>query len=445
MIKFKDNQLKQGLIEGIEKLRNCDNRDLYIQIDDIKIYEYDCGNDELEFIKCIGEEYSEDELEELSLFYNNSDEYIINGQEEMIIYLDEQESMIECTIDEFIELIKKVECASINDDGICVCDNFAIIRVSAYEFDFSDYSNISSYKSEIRYRNCNINLNIDQISNIYSLLVFINSDFNEYYPVKLSDDLFIEMSFDKNISLERIKEIYNVYIYEIFIRTGLKLELNPRFIYVDGVNEEEKEDNDTLDINDKLFTKGMSDVISIFNKAEGHNDDRAIVEYVKVIEYVGVTAAREELGLNVKEKLNQLDVENLNMDYISELGDIYLKNKKTRNSDRDLIKLTVKKCCNIQELSKYAPKFINDVREINTRIIQEEGKKESILNDAYGKLSQSISDTRNNISHAKANYDTKGLECPDSQKKEFIILLRNVCIQVIEWFYNTDESIRVVK
>ncbi len=59
-------------------------------------------------------------------------------------------------------------------------------------------------------------------------------------------------------------------------------------------------------------------------------------------------------------------------------------------------------------------------------------------------LSQAISDTRNYIAHAKANYRNKGLECPEDEKERFIIVLRIIARQCIRWFANQPDSKRVL-
>ena len=444
MLKFKDNKLKQGMIYSINKLKEYDDRYLYIKISELDLDDDGKITTFFERIKCNEENYSQDELEEL-FFYNNDEGYIIDGKETMEIYLDEQESLIECTIAEFIELINQVQCSSINEDGICVSKGVAILRVSANDLSEEYYDNIPFWEEKIKYKNTDINLTVSNSNSLYSLKVYFDMEFNEYYPIILNDDLFVEISFsrDSNINLNDIHEIFNAYIFEIFIKSKLKLELYPRFYYDDG--EDEPKFDIELDLNSKLFTKGMSDIIKMFNQAEGHNNDRAIVEYVKVIEYISATVIREKVTLEVQKKLSEPKVFKPNADYIKELGDIYLNNKKKFNVDSEMIKEAIKECCDIEKLSKYAPKFINKLRNLNVELAKDGANKEMLYSQANNVLAQSISDTRNNLSHAKANYDKKGLECPDSQKEEFIILLRNVCIHVIKWFYNTDESIRIIK
>lgn len=444
MLKFKDNKLKQDMIHSINKLKEYDDRYLYIKISKLDLDDDGKITTFFERIKCKEEDYSQDEIEEF-FFYNNDEEYIIDGKEMIEIYLDEQESLIQCTIAEFIELINQVQCSAINENGICVSNGVAIFRVSANDLSEEYYNNIPFFEEKIKYKNTDINLTVSNSNSLYSLKVYFDMEFNEYYPIILNDDLFVEISFncDSNINLNDIHEIFNVYIFEIFIKAELKLELHPRFYYYDG--EDEPKFDTELNLNSKLFTKGMSDIINMFNQAEGHNNDRAIVEYVKVIEYISATVIREKETLEVQKKLSEPKVFKPNADYIRELGEIYLNNKKKFSVDSEMIKEAIKKCCDVEKLSKYAPEFITQLKNINVEVAKDGVDKEMLHSQANNALAKSISDTRNNISHAKANYDKKGLECPDSQKEEFIILLRNVCIQAIKWFYNTDESIRIIK
>lgn len=444
---FRDNKLKQDLINSINKLLSVDSR--YFSVDIEKDF-FDFIDEEeekikyLEGIKCIGEKYTKDELENLWL-EEDGEEIVITGEEDITIYLDESESKIESTIDEFIRLVDEVEGCSINEDGSCISKTRVILRVSTNSIFEESYDSLLELYSELNYKGNNVQISLNTSSELYALRIFLNYEFDELNPIINYDDLFIEISFNdssSSIELDSINEIFNVYIFKVFTEYGVKLELNPRYSYVDEI--EESQINEGLELDSELFSKGMKDIIFMFNKAEGYNNDRAIVEYVKVIEYVSATVIREEVTVAVQQKLQNFPVDNLDGDYIKELGDIFLNSKQKYNTDSEMIKITIKKCCNIESLSKYAPTFMIQLKNLNDKISQEADNKKALCNQAYGELAKSISDTRNNLSHAKANYDRKGLECPDTQKDEFVILLRNVTLQVIEWFYNSDESIRII-
>ncbi len=450
IMKFKDNELKKGLVDSVAHFKNCNKKHLSICCDEL---EFDYCSDEIDDmieyvqnIKCLGENYTDQECEILD-FYIEDGEYTISGEEGIKIYLDEVESMIEITLGEFIELIQNAIQASIDDDGICISNNLAILRVIPQDFIFEDLSEFPDFDKTINYQNKSVTLMTSFYNDLYYMRIFFDKNFDEYNPVILGDDLFVEIDFgeDCDISKEDIIEIFNAYIFEIFVTYGYKLTTNPRTLFIYEADEIDDIDANKLSLSPLLFSKGMKDILMLFNGAEGYNEDRAIVEYVKVIEYISVTVVRKNVTVEAQEKLTEINGANPSGDYIKELGDIFIKHNKKLKSDSEMIKSTIKECCDVEDLEKYSPKFIKSLYNLKKDTAANCSNRQNLINQANNDLAQSISDTRNNISHAKANYQDKGYECPDNQKGEFIVLLRNVCVQVIRWFYNTNESIRIIR
>lgn len=452
IIKFKDNELKKGLINIVTRLKECSNKYSYISIDEIE-YIFDDPTDKLvdaieyfENIKCTNDNYTYEEYEELE-FNIEDGEYVITGEEIVKICIDEEDSIFENKLERLIKLIYNIDQASIDDDGVCISDNLAILRVIPQNLIFENLDEFPDFKKTISYKNRNVTLTTSSYSDLYCMRVFFDENFNEYNPVILYDDLFIEIDFGEvfDISKEIILEIFNAYIFEIFVASGYKFTMNPRNSLIFEMDGIENTDTNMLDMNTLLFSKGMKEVLMLFNGAEGYNEDRAILEYVKVIEYISVTVVNQNVTQEVQEKLDDITGITPSGDYIKELGKIFIKHNKKLKSDSDMIKATIKECCDIENLARYSPKFIEPLHSLIKAIVENNPNIENLKINANNALAKSISDTRNNISHAKANYENKGYECPDNKKEEFIILLRNVCVQVIRWFYNTDEKIRIIK
>lgn len=450
IIKFKDNKLKQGLLNCIKYLKNKYNRHLYIfsyKLD----FDYSSSNldnliEYLSNIKCLGEYYTGEEYESLD-FDIEDGEYTITGEEDIEIYLDEAESKIKTTINSFIELIQDAIQTSIDDYGIWSSNNVAILRVTPRDCILRDLDEFPDFEKEINYKNKSVTLRISSYSDLYYMKTFFDKNFDEYNPIIMYDDLFVIMDFEKDSSVkkEEIIEIFNAYIFEIFINYGYKLIINQRSLFLRQFDEIDDSIEDNLDINPLLFSKGMNNILMMFNQAEGYNEDRAIVEYVKVIEYISVTVVRRNGTIEAQEKLTTININDISGEDVKELEDFFVKQNNKRKKDSELIKETIKECCDIESLSKYSPKFIKCLYKLKEKIQENPSNRQLLSDNASSELARSISDTRNNISHAKANYTDKGCECPDIQKKEFIVLLRNVCVQVIRWFSNTDESIRIIK
>ncbi|WP_123955384.1 hypothetical protein [Clostridium botulinum] len=450
ILRYKDNKLKQGLVTSIQHLKNDYNRHLGVYSCELP---FDCSSSDLDElieyssnIKCLDEEYTEEECEALGFDIEDGD-YTITGEEDIKIYLDEAESLIETTINDFIGLVQDAIQASIDDYGICISNNIAILRVTPQDCILENLCEFPDFEKEINYKNKNVTIWTSSYSEIYYMRTFFDGNFDEYNSIIMYDDLFVIMDFDKDsdVKKEEIMEIFNAYTFEIFSKHGYKLIINPKSLFLGEFDEIDDVSEDNLDINPLLFSKGMNDILMMFNEAEGYNEDRSIVEYVKVIEYISVTVVRKNVTIEAEEKLTTINISDISGEYVKELGDIFIKHNKKLKSDSELIKETIKECCDIESLSKYSPKFIGSLYNLKENIQANPSNRQTYLNCAKNDLAKSISDTRNNISHAKANYNGKGCECPDIQKKQFIVLLRNVCVQVIRWFSNSDENIRIIK
>ena len=59
-------------------------------------------------------------------------------------------------------------------------------------------------------------------------------------------------------------------------------------------------------------------------------------------------------------------------------------------------------------------------------------------------LADSIYCTRNEIAHAKANYEKKGTECPEKDRCQFTELLDYIAVRCVRWFGLQPEDKRVV-
>lgn len=187
-----------------------------------------------------------------------------------------------------------------------------------------------------------------------------------------------------------------------------------------------------------LTGKGMEELIRIYNRTLSVNNlDYIILCFTQVIEYIAPTVAREKLNSDVMQKLSSPNVFNPDARYIIELQRIYEINDKYKN-DKELIKLAIDKVLDIDEIKDILPNFIYKFKAKQADI------SSSLRGEISSKLASAISDTRNQIAHAKANYQCKGNECPEEQKEQFVGVLSIIARQAVRWFANEPEEKRVV-
>lgn len=443
-IKFKSIELKEEFINVINTINSYKNSYEYLKIDDI--YEDELSNvaDYFQKVKCVGDEYTEEECWELGYNLDSTDE-VIDDEIEISLSIDEYESEIECTLKEFIDIVKLALNSTINEDGICISEREIIIRVEIKDIENPYiYESFPYFNVNFLYKDYEVNVSIEDKNSIYIMKNYFDGNYDENYPLTLIDELFmkIQVNGDYILCEKEIYEIFNVCAYEIFTKCNYKLNITPRQLIYFNYNDI---DNDIDEIDERLFSNGLSEILDMFNNAEGYDNNRSIVEYVKVIEYISATVIRKKLTEEVMNEISELNDVNLISNYIERLEKIFINNNKNTKMDSDKIKETIIECCNVEKLAEYSPMYLKSLYKLRNSRSVKEIEKENSIKSAKNDLAKSISNTRNNLSHAKVNYQKKDLECPENEKEQFVVLLKNVCIQVIEWYSKVDNNIRVIE
>ena len=126
-------------------------------------------------------------------------------------------------------------------------------------------------------------------------------------------------------------------------------------------------------------------------------------------------------------------------EYVRDLGDIYAKHQSDISKDSELIRLAIRTVISLEEVWKQYPRFLIDKKAGDINKMDDEKKMDYLTS-----LTDSIYCTRNEIAHAKANYEKKGPECPDKDRYQFTELLDYIAVRCIRWFGLQPEEKRVV-
>ncbi|EJT6170658.1 hypothetical protein QTI99_05915 [Clostridium perfringens] len=445
MIKYCNKQFKDKLLDFFLRISTSNIREhLYCRSEDLQLDE-EIGNsmiEYLQYIKCDGEEYSDDEI--YSELAEGDETIFISDETEIELnfpYEDYYSTFT--TLGNLIYCYDRVKMAEFDECLNLTLDKSHIFRVGVKD-SFMNYKDFPYIQNKIKYKGVDVDIETMSECDTYSLIIYFKHLFTEYTPVILDDDLFLKITVDEEdrLSKEDIEIIFNAFIFELSASHEIKLIINPRpYITDDDFIEEFKQDEYKL--RPLLFGKGLDDVIYLFNNAEeSYDNDKAILEYVKVIEYVSQTIINIDFTDEIRKKLNDNRALKPDANYIKELGETVVSNQKKYSKDRDKIKATIKKCCDIYQLREYLPNYCTKMIKLdNTKT---NNKKTQTIDEAFNELCDAVSDTRDELSHAKANYTRNGKECPDNEKDKFVILLRNICVQVIRWFAHQNEYDRIV-
>lgn len=269
-------------------------------------------------------------------------------------------------------------------------------------------------------------------------LVEKSGNFDEYCPSYSPDDYFVKISCDQNLDMGEADALAHAYVFELQSSFNMILPFSTGRI---APYYPDRSDESLLGLESKLFPlihgTGASEVLSLYNTAKTTADlDFKILGFTKVIEYIAPTISQKSLIENVTLKLTSLSIFNPTAKFIAELGGIYEKHRNTSNKDSELIKLSILTAVSLDEIWEKVPNFIK-------------GKQTSLPDEQnqvafLEKISDCVYNTRNEIAHAKANYDKKGNECPQKHKNEFCEMLDSIAVRCIRWFAIQPEDKRVV-
>ena len=100
--------------------------------------------------------------------------------------------------------------------------------------------------------------------------------------------------------------------------------------------------------------------------------------------------------------------------------------------DRELVKSVINNAFDLVDLYHYIPESLRS-KKIKVKIISYKTNKDSIdrICEILGDILYS---TRNQIVHAKSNYDSIGLECPDSDLRELNNFMHKSSYCLIKWY-----------
>lgn len=156
-----------------------------------------------------------------------------------------------------------------------------------------------------------------------------------------------------------------------------------------------------------VLGRGMADLNGMFLRAlsPDHDLEYRILCFAKVVEYVSLTAVKQKAHGEIRRRLMDGQVLAPDARFIEDLIQLVEAQREYRK-DAEALRIAIRE---------------------------------------FADLAASLSATRNQIAHGKANYGATGRECPPDQMGAFVELLRKLSVQGIHWFAALPDSMRVVR
>lgn len=273
------------------------------------------------------------------------------------------------------------------------------------------------------------------------------SNWTKDYPPYFHEELAIEVEWvDGPLTLEEAHAASNAYQYSLETSLGLKLKSTERTPVAELLDFEEELLNsregrvDGLTrgrIRPLLDGPGLDELHSLYLRATATTDiEVQHLFFTKVIEYVSQTVILQDRDDAVRRLLNTEKALQPDAAYIDALVKQVVSHDRRTRDDLGALKVTIVTCCDALLLAPYAPPSLS-LASITTDSTPQERQR------ALERLAETIHSTRNEIAHAKANYERTGKECPVQDRGVLIDCMRQIAHAVINWYSNQPADFRV--
>ena len=286
---------------------------------------------------------------------------------------------------------------------------------------------------------CNYEISLDSGTTPFGFMILKSGNWDRYFPPVLVDDLFIRIRWSGSHDKEVIPRLVDALIFELSSSLTVLLRRSPRTDYEFDEHSHDSQAAVLRELRPVLNGEGLSDALNLYSLAIATDDPGfQIIGFVKVLEHIAATVVREELISAVRSKLFSSRALDPNAEFIVELETIIIAHARQTRKDSDALRLTIQKCCDATELAQYAPKHLL-LRTVSV------STKDKDRITALNEFSSSVSATRNQIVHAKLNYEKTGEECPMTEIQSLANACRVAAEQAVRWFALQHESVRVIR
>lgn len=275
---------------------------------------------------------------------------------------------------------------------------------------------------------------------LYHLKVRESKNYDEYFSDYSEHDYFVRITGD-NVDQMVADSLAVSFVFELQSTHNILLSFSegrPDFeevYYEDGALTDHP-----FEVFPLLYGRGIKELLGIYNKAKvTYDEDYKILSFTKVIEYISPTIAKAKLYDQARLKLSSPAVFAPSADYVNELGEIFRKHQTNISKDSELIRIAIITVVELEELWNEIPLFYKPGKQSCFADINDDNKIVCL-----DKIIAGVNDTRNEIAHAKANYEKKGNECPPKDKQQFVKMLDVIAVRCIRWFGMQSDNRRVI-
>jgi len=372
------------------------------------------------------------------------DEVVIRPDDEIVFHLPRCDAEgITLTYGDLNAFANEISKAELKDDVECWTPNRFLLRVENTG-SYDGYLKLNALLEKkttlqtITIGECAYELYFDSQTTPFGFMVLKSGNWEKYFPPVTAEDLFIGVRWKGSPNFDVVKCIVDGFIFELASSFEIFLRRSPR-PHINTDDDMCESVPAPRDLRPILHGEGVSDAINLYSLAIATDDPEfRIIGFVKVLEHIAATVVSEDLASGVRAKLLSSRALDPDAEFILELETVITSHNRQHRKDSDALQLTIQKCCDATELAKHAPGYL-DLSKVTATTKDKD--RLSALND----FAASVSATRNEIVHAKLNYDKTGEECPSEYLHTLADTCRVAAEQAVRWYALQHDSVRVIR
>lgn len=261
---------------------------------------------------------------------------------------------------------------------------------------------------------------------------------SEYHP-PCSNHIAVEVNYpskESRLSDEDEEKLIKSYFFELSHTYKIGFSFSS-FNHPKGFDEEEFHKKiKKLPGSTEDYNPGM-DLFVQANQAI--SNDLKFMTYYKIFEYFAPFYSKIDAFEAMRKKLDSSNAKALNAEYIASIFDL-TKNYEKSIRDKELVKSLIDNTFDLVDIYNDLPLSIR--KAINIENLEYKTKKD-VKDRVINYLGNVLYSTRNSIVHAKSNFESTGIECPEIDLVQLNDFMHKACYSTIKWYNRLPKHLKI--
>lgn len=263
-------------------------------------------------------------------------------------------------------------------------------------------------------------------------------EYSEYHP-PCSSHIAVEVNYpskESRLSAEDEEKLIKSYFFELSHTYKIGFSFST-FNHPEDFDEEEfHEQIKNLPGSTEDYNPGM-DLFVQANQAI--SNDLKFMTYYKIFEYFAPFYSKIDAFEAMRKKLDSSNAKALNAEYIASIFDL-TKNYEKSIRDKELVKSLIDNTFDLVDIYNDLPLSIRN--GANVEKLEYKSKKD-IKDRVINHLGNVLYSTRNGIVHAKSNFESTGIECPEEDLEQLNEFMHKACYSTIKWYNRLPKHLKI--